>query len=227
MNRLDAILKAAALATVPLVGGFVCWYLIGLHAATKTVAGGVNGVLMQATATLNQTQKTVQAVGKVAMKINDVAVDQQRFWDADEPKLLASINHNLVQLSTTMNTMQGVAANADDLLQATTVNEAALTRSSTIAIDTLNDRVAALAPIESSAAQTVQDVDLLVMNPQIPLILTNAQSITREAAGIVQDGHIEADRFIAPTPWYKRDFNYATEAIRVAVCAFAKVNCTV
>jgi hypothetical protein len=227
MNRLHAILKAAALATVPIVGGFVCWFLIGVHAATKAVSGGVNTVLAQTTATLNQTTRTVQAVGKVAMKINDVTVDQQRFWDADEPKLLASINSNLVQLSSTLGTVQGVAGNAGDLLKATTTNEAALTHSTTTAIDTLNDRVAALAPIESSTAQSVQDFDALVKNPQIPLILTNAQSITKEAAGIVEDGHIEADRFIAPTPWYKRDFNYATEAIRIALCAFAKVNCTV
>jgi hypothetical protein len=227
VNRITAILKAAALATVPMVGGFVCWYLIGLHAATKTVAGGVNGVLIQATATLNQTQKTVQAVGKVAMKINDVAVDQQRFWDADEPKLLASINTDLVQLTATMGTVQSVAGNAGDLLRSTTTNEAALTHSTTAAIDTLNDRVAALAPIEASATLAVQHFDALVTQPQIPRILTNADVITKEAAGIVQDGHIEADRFIAPTPWYKRDFNYATEAIRVALCAFAKVNCTV
>jgi hypothetical protein len=227
MNRLHAILKAAALATVPIVGGFVCWYIFALHAATKTVAGGVSGVLAQATATLNQTQTTVQSVGKVAMKINDVAVDQQRFWDADEPKLLASINGNLAQLSTTLGTVQGVAGNAGGLLKATTTNEAALTKSSTDAINTLNDRVAALAPLESSAAQSVKDFDALVTNPEIPQILSSADVITKEAAGIVKDGRIEADKFVAPTPWYKRTFNYSIEVIRVALCAFGHVNCTV
>jgi hypothetical protein len=191
------------------------------------------GVVTQLTTLLQQFGGVANSLNAASLNINRTMDTVNRPCGTKVSGLLAP-DGTLCDFTKTMNTARltmgqiEVAANHEDK------NLTTLDAQETQIANDMHNLFAGALPVEDAAADATtrlatlaQSVNDLINSPQVKQTLTEAQAAVLAAAGILQDGKIEADKFIAPTPWFKRDFNYLIAALRVALCAFAKVNCTV
>jgi hypothetical protein len=245
MNRLHAILKAAALATVPIVGGFVCVVLFHINATERQLGSDSNGTftaLNKALDTVNHPCKPgpCGTLAKIAQSMNEVdslaSAANRAVLDADsvektEAKMLPEWNREFTE---TFAKVKDVAGNASDLLKATTSNEAVLTTSTTTAIGTLNDRIAAVKPIEDSTTLAVKHLDALVQSPVIPKLMDSGNELVSQSAGTMTEIHViakdarkAADKITAAKTKKQKVEAWLGFGLKLAICKAVGVSCTV
>ena len=196
ISMFSAVLNTLALATVPIIGGFLIWTLWPVRAAI--VGAQQQGAVLSAKAgaVLDQANRDAVLSGKVIAdarlsidNINSAALDERFYFEHQLPAMMDQAHGILANVQT-------ATAGIPPLLQETTA------------------RAAALAPVEDNAAALERDFDAQIRDPKIADALANIDAATaqlaitgRESAatmGSVQamaaDGQEEVHKMTHPKP---------------------------
>ena len=170
MQKTLQILKALAIASVPLVAAALVYFLLQLSASVKQFRGEEHGLVVSVGDLLQQTQKTVLLGGKLINdsrvtvdNLNKAAIDERFYFEKDLPKVMVKVHSILGNVAT-------ATADLHPLLQETT------------------GRVHDLAPIETNAAQLVSDVDVTAKDPHIIASLTNLEAASQQLVVVSKEG---------------------------------------
>lgn len=205
-------LKALALATVPIVGAFLCILLFQASAAVQQVREDERGVAGEAVsaeaqmgvtaqhaqATLDAATITIRDVGNAAHSLDATLQTVNRPCGTSKPC------GTLADVAKTLNTIRRTAGQAEIAAAHENRN-----------LFTLDAQEATLF---GAVHETLQNANTLVANPAITESLQNLQSSTanlaegtKQATAILTDGREEADKFVHP-PKKKLTFWGAIEA---------------
>ena len=178
MNLLRSILHDLALVVLVTAGVLAClvlWKALGIE-------GNVNAAL----ATVNQGCApgpcgTLAAFTKVVTKAGDATVTTQ----IQEQAIGKQVSATMTALQTipahvngTMDGLSGTAQTASTSLQAITDGLTPVLASTKSTVDDVGAAVASLQPVETAAAKSAADFDTLILNPNIPRIIDNGQTIS-------------------------------------------------
>jgi hypothetical protein len=168
---------------------------------------------------LDTTQKTVLLTNKAVNdarltmdNVNKGAIDERRWLEEGLPQttrrvnaILDNANGAIVSLKSTTELL---GANSETLLTHAT----AVVDNAGIAIATTSVN---LQPVLVTAATMERSADALVGDPAIKASLVNVETssahiaiATDEAARILKDGRLVADKYISPQKWYMKALGY-------------------
>lgn len=191
----------AAVAAFIFMCGSVGYLALHIAAKVPDLTATVNGA-NTALATINKPKS-----GMLSM-VDDTILQGRLTIDATNKVLI----HEQNQLSTLDADIAALSSHTDATLAALTQTAGALTGTANAATTT----VQGLQPVESNAAAlianvntqttplfahvdaTLQNVNTLVANPNIPLMLTHVEGMTASGDGILADAKFEADKFAHP-----------------------------
>ena len=192
-------LKALALATVPVVGAFVCVLLFRASAAiqhsTDEVRGAADGAMAleaQAIATAQHAQATVDAatvtlksLGRASDSLNATIQTVNRPCGSEQPC------GTLADVAKTLNTLRGTAGQVE--IAAVHENR------------NLGTLDAQEAQLFQDAHGTLKSANEAIANPAIAASIANLQSSTaniaegtKQGVAIITDAREEADKFVHP-----------------------------
>lgn len=208
MTRLESYLRIAALATIPVTGLFVCWFLLQASSAVSSASKQSTSALMQlnmALATVNrscgtsgniQPCGTLAEVDKLSTHASDLIVQTQiAVHHADavsqtEAQMLPKWNRQITQ------TLGNVNQTAFDASKTLTTANSSLQVLTTASQGVITD-----------ADRTLLHVDALVTDPDIKQSIASidksAQNIadsTAQADAILTDAKVEEQKFTHAAP---------------------------
>lgn len=100
--------------------------------------------------------------------LNRAAIDERMYFEQQVPPTMGRVN----------GVLDGLKDDAAGLRE----SEAA----ATLTLDAASEELRGLQPIERTAAQTLQDADAVIANPQIPLLLQHAEQAAAAGASAAQ-----------------------------------------
>ena len=221
MERALPYLRALALATVPVVGGFLVYALWPLHANLQRA--DVSPLIAKAGIALDTINRgcapgpcgTLANVDKAVVKLGDIAVTSQKQVQQSGILITAAANNiNLVgeHVSDVADSLKGTATAATGTLQAAQVD-----------LETANQTIAASKPLLDAATLTVGHADALVESPDVTRFLKSSADtsqqlalISAQGAGIAADVHKEADALVAPKTFWQSLRQYSATGVNVA-----------
>lgn len=180
---------------------------------------GLRSLPVKVADVLDTTQKTVlltnKAVNDARLTLDNVnkgAIDERRWLEEELPLNAQRVN---VILDDADSAILSVKSATDRL----SLSSDTLITHATTVVDTANVAIAKtednLQPVLVNAAAAEKSVDALVSDPEIKASLTDIQESsanvaigTAEAARILKDGRIVADKYIAPQKWYMKALGY-------------------
>jgi hypothetical protein len=183
-----------------------------------------------------QSRLAIQAYGKAGIDSADVIKQEQILLRQTLPDTIKNFNGTVTQITATTAslqhatddvaalavTLQGTSAAATNVLDTgqqalanATVQTSELAQAGREALARTYPSLQLLQTGLSSANTALTSANTLLASPQLTASLTsgaavaaNAAEITKQTAVISKDLRVEADKLVAPTPWYKRTFNY-------------------
>ena len=180
MQKLIDIAKFAALASVVVVAGFVCVFLMQLSAEVKRA----DVALSSSIATLTQVQATLEAssakvdgvTGKVGGLIDAFTVDARLAGGT-----LVSVNRGcvpgpcgtLADVSKTLNTARGTVGQVEIGANHWDRNLTTLDAQELELYTQLDAAVQGVRPVEDEALIATRDLDALATNKDVPLVVKN------------------------------------------------------
>ena len=178
MALLRSILHDLALVCLVAAGALAC--------AVMWKALGIESNINEALATVNQGCApgpcgTLAAFTKVVTKAGDATVTTQ----IQEQAIGKQVSATMTALQTipahvngTMDGLTGTAQTASTSLQAITDGLTPVLASTDATVRQAGTAVAGLQPVETAAAKSAADFDTLILNPNIPRIIDNGQTIS-------------------------------------------------
>ncbi|HEY6018474.1 MAG TPA: hypothetical protein VIY48_00805 [Candidatus Paceibacterota bacterium] len=144
--------------------------------------------------------------------------------------VLRSVNYTLdvagttskkesLMLDTWNNEITKTFQNVNDLVVNTS-------KQTTSMVNTVNNTVGHVNPVLDEAVVmikksevSIDNVNTLTGNPDIPVVLSNVKNVTASAAGITEDAHKVADKatadYLKPVPWYMQPVKKGGELIDI------------
>jgi hypothetical protein len=214
MNRIHSILKALALATVPVVGAFLIWALWPVHGdliaarqQAAMLAAQAGAVLGHADAAALRTGKLIDDSRMTVSEINRATLDERKYFEQTLPGLTDRTDRILDNLQTAAADLHGELTAAQGTTNALTGTAQALTAT----VQTATGAIAAEQPrLDALLAESntdLADFHALLSDPNIP-------ATTRHIEAITGDAQLEADKFTHPPPqhWWQKTYTVALKA---------------
>jgi hypothetical protein len=188
MNLLRKILHDIALLILTVGGVLAClvlWKALGIesdvNSALATVNAPKSGTLSMLDDTIFQSRLTIDATNKVLIHEQN----QLGTIDLYARNLDAEISGLADHSDTTLDALAGSAAQATKTMNTASTSLQTITdgitpvlASTKSTVDDVGVAVAGLRPVETAAAKSVADFDALILNPNIPKIIDNGQTIS-------------------------------------------------
>lgn len=133
---------------------------------------------------------TLAQVNKVAIAAGDVA-NASKMQVEQSGELIKATTTNIDAIGATATKVADHLSGAADALTETA-------HGATAAIATTNQTIADLKPLEKAATASVEHLDVVIADPDIPSTLSSTAKITADAARITKDAADEADRLAHP-----------------------------
>jgi hypothetical protein len=177
---------------------------------------GVDAQVAQLAPVLKAASKLLGTGNATASKLNAALDEINR--DCDEAKTQKPCG-TLADFAKMLKTFRGAAGQVEVAARHENENLSTLdTQEAQLFADTHGDLVA--------LAKTLADADGVITDPATKQAQKDAAGIVANLNGITHDGKVEADKLVAPQPWWRKSMGYGNVFARVAICAASKATCT-
>lgn len=175
--------------------------LVAVCLTLCSVVGHLNTTLSKLDQAIDSANGEVAKIDTTRKSVDDLLVQTTTLViDADdaatkESSVLDSVN---VQMITTL-------GHLDETVMSFNKNQTDISLHTVQSLDSISDTLKAAKPaienlnatvVETNA--TIASADRLISDPAIPKLIDSGQRLTESAAGLVQDGKEEADKFVHP-----------------------------
>jgi hypothetical protein len=169
-------------------------------------------LMLKLEATVDYLGRAAQNFDKATAVWKDASAKESNYLDTTLPKLSRQVETNLnnsnallVSLKTTSDTLAASAATI------TTQTNQTLATTDALVADTNKN----LQPVLQGLALSSASVTNLVTDPEVKKTLVNVQDATantaeatKQAAQILKDGRVVADKYVQPERWWMKVLNY-------------------
>lgn len=178
----------------------------------RSIPAKIGGLLDTTQKTVLLTNKAVNDARVTLDNVNKGAIDERRWLEEGLPLTTKRVNAILDNANGAILSLKSTT----DLLGS---RSAMLIEHATMVVDDADVAIAKtesdLQPVLVNAAAAEKSVDALVSDPVIKKSLVNIEESsanfangTAEAAKILKDGRIVADKYVAPQKWYMKALGY-------------------
>lgn len=213
--------------TTRILKAFVFVALTGLCISLGILTYKLSQTLEKANALIVQTTQTSKEAGKLMASSKDIVIAEQHYLQKDLPDTMKKINDSLDKLNdvlfSTQETVSGlnttilqVQQDEHALLTQTGIDTHNIALAATTTVNTTNDTVRDIQPLIASTQtsidslnKTTQDLDGLILDPNIKSTLANVTSTTNSVSGMASDTASYWHGLLHPS-WPKRIWNAVT-----------------
>lgn len=211
--RSHSLIEAAALLTVPVVGGFLIWMCWPLRLAIQQNSQGSAAILSKvgtALDTINRPKSGTLSMLDDTILQGRLTIDATNKVLIHEQNQLGTLDTDIALLSThtdaTLTALSGTAASASQSLQTISQHAASTLDATTTALGSANERIKGLADTQTRMNSVLAAFDARLEDPNLAKTEANVQEATAQAAIIAKDAKVEEQKYVYPpkTPWYNK-----------------------